>query len=106
AVRAMRTCAIDVDDRQNSGARRAAAVAARLGADHAEHYVSDRDALDLVPTLAQVYDEPFADSSQLPTLLVTRMARRHVTVALSGDGGEELGAGYARSLRARADGTG
>ena len=92
----VRTFTVGFNVPEYNEAEHAKAVAAHLGTEHTEIYVGEQDALNVVPKLATMYDEPFADSSQIPTYLIAAEARKHVTVALSGDAGDELFAGYRR----------
>ena len=95
----IRTYTIGFHEKEYNEAGHAKKVAEHLGTDHHEYFCTIKDAVELVPQLPDIYDEPFGDTSGIPTTLVSRIARQHVTVALSADGGDEIFAGYPRHKR-------
>ena len=90
----VRTFTIGMEDQKYNEAVYAKEIAKHLGTDHTELYITEKDAKAVIPKLSFMFGEPFADSSQIPTYLVSKMTRDHVTVSLSGDGGDELFCGY------------
>lgn len=95
----VKTFSIGFENKEYNEAEYAKAVAAYIGADHREMYISEREAMSVIPEIGRIYDEPFADSSQIPTFFVSQFAKTEVTVAITGDAGDELFCGYEHYIK-------
>ena len=95
----VKTFSIGNIDQNYDEANKAQKISEHLGTDHNHLYINSKNILDIVPDISSIFDEPFADASQIPTLMVSKLAKKQVKVCLSGDGGDELFGGYDRHVK-------